>query len=164
MKWKRISTIVVGAVLCVVQAANAGQLEDGTAAHDRGDYAAAVTLWRPLANQGVAQAQYLLGTMYENGKGVAQDYREAMKCYRLAADYPGYAAPLYALGFIYVNGHGVAQDNVHAYMWYNIAASSGDYTGTLLRDVLAKKMTPAQITQAQEMAKRCQQSKHKDCG
>jgi TPR repeat protein len=65
---------------------------------------------------------------------------------------------------MYVNGHGVAQDNVHAYMWYNIAATSGDYAGTLLRDGLAKKMTSAQITQAQEMAKRCQQSKHKDCG
>jgi TPR repeat protein len=164
MKWKWILTIVVGAVLCVVQVASAGQLEDGTAAHDRGDYATAVTLCRPLANQGVAQAQYFLGTMYENGKGVAQDYREAMKWYRLAADYPGYAAPLYALGLMYVNGHGVAQDNVHAYMWYNIAATSGDYAGTLLRDGLAKKMTSAQITQAQEMAKRCQQSKHKDCG
>ena len=87
-----------------------------------------------------------------------------MKWYRLAADYPGYAAPLYALGLMYVNGRGVAQDNVHGYMWYNIAASCGDYAGTLLRDGLAKKMTSVQITQAQEMAKRSQQSKHKDCG
>ncbi len=79
-----------------------------------------------------------------------------MKWYRLAADYPGYAAPLYALGLMYVNGRGVAQDNVRA--------SSGDYAGTLLRDGLAKKMTSVQITQAQEMAKRSQQSKHKDCG
>jgi TPR repeat protein len=63
--------MVFGAVLCVVQVARAGQLEDGNAAHDRGDFANAITLWLP-SNQGGAQAQYLLGTMYANGKGVAQ--------------------------------------------------------------------------------------------
>jgi uncharacterized protein len=116
MNWKWISTIFIAAGLCIAQAANAGQLEDGTAAHDRGDYTTAIRLWRPLADQGVAQAQFLLGTMYENGKGVAQDYREAMKWYRLAAHYEGYAAPLYALGLMYTNGRGVTQDNIHAYM------------------------------------------------
>jgi TPR repeat protein len=100
--------------------------------------------------------------MYENGKGVTQDYSEAMKLYHLAADYQGYPAPLYALGSMYAKGHGVAQDNVRAYVWYSIAAASGDYAGTMLRDGLARKMTPAQIAQAQEMAKRCQPS-HKDC-
>jgi len=164
MNWKWISTIVVAAALGIMQAATAGQLEDGTAAHDRGDYTTAIKLWRPLADQGVAQAQYLLATMYENGKGVAQDYREAMKWYRLAADQQAYAAPLYALGLMYAKGRGVTQDDVHAYMWYNLAASSGDYAGTLLRDGLARKLTPAQIAQAQDMTKKCQQSKHKDCG
>ncbi len=76
MKWKWISTIVVGAVLCVVQAASAGQLEDGTAAHDRGDYATAVTLWRPLANQGVAQAQYFLGTSMKTEKALRRTTRK----------------------------------------------------------------------------------------
>jgi TPR repeat protein len=164
MNWKWISTIAVGIVLFVAQAANAGQLEDGTAAHARGDFAGAVALWRPLANQGNAQAQFFMGTMYENGKGVAQDYKEAMKWYRLAADYKGYEAPLYALGSMYRNGRGVAQDYVHAYMWYSIAASSGGYVGTSLRDGLAKNMSPEQIAQGQELAKRCEQSKHKDCG
>jgi TPR repeat protein len=87
-----------------------------------------------------------------------------MKWYRLAADHQGYSAPLYALGLMYVNGHGVAQDNARASMWYNLAASSGDYAGALLRDALAKKMTSAQFAQGQEMTKRCQQPKHKDCG
>ncbi len=164
MNWKWVSTIVVSLTLCVVRVAGAGQLEDGVAAHDRGDYATAVTLWRPLADRGDAHAQFLLGTMYENGKGVSQDYSEAMKLYRLAANYQGYAAPLYALGSMYAKGRGVAQDNVHAYIWYSIAASSEDYVGTMLRDGLAKKMTPAQIAQAQEMAKRCQQSHKKECG
>ena len=76
--WKWVSTIVVCLALSVVRVASAGQLEDGTAAHDRGDYATAVTLWRPLADRGDAHAQFLLGTMYENGKGVTQDYSEDM--------------------------------------------------------------------------------------
>jgi hypothetical protein len=164
MNWKWISTIVGAVLLCIVRAANAGQLEDGTAAHDRGDFVTAIKLWRPLADQGVAQAQFFLGTMYENGKGVAQDYGEAMKWYRLAADYPAYAAPLYALGLMYSKGRGVAQDNVRAYAWYDVAAASGDHVGGMLRDGLAKKMTPAQIEQAQRISKRCQQSKRKDCG
>src|ERR1700683_1378493 len=108
MNWKCVSTIVVCSALCAVGVASAGQLEDGTAAHDRGDYAAAVTLWRPLADRGGAQAPFLGGTMAENGKGCPQDYSEAMKLYHLAADYQGYPAPLYALGSMYAKGHGVA--------------------------------------------------------
>jgi TPR repeat protein len=162
MNRKWVSAIVVGLALCVARVASAGQLEDGTAAYDRGDFATAVMLWRPLADRGDAHAQFLLGTMYENGKGTTQDYSEAMKLYRLAADHQGYPAPLYALGSMYAKGRGVAPDNIHAYAWYSIAASSGDYVGTMLRDGLAKKMTPAEIAQAQELAKRCQKS-HKEC-
>jgi uncharacterized protein len=50
----------------------AGPLDDGTAAYDRGDYATALRLFRPLANQGDAGAQYNLGVMYALGQGVAQ--------------------------------------------------------------------------------------------
>jgi TPR repeat protein len=68
-----------------------------------------------LADQGGAQAQFFLGMMYENGKGVTQDYKEVMRWYRLAADYPGYGVPMYALGSMYAKGRGVAQDYVRAY-------------------------------------------------
>jgi uncharacterized protein len=163
MNWKWISTVAGALLLCIARSANAGQLEDGTAAHDRGDYATAIKLWRPLADQGGAQAQFFLGTMYENGKGVTQDYKEAMRWYRLAADYPGYGVPMYALGSMYAKGRGVAQDYVRAYTWYDLAAASGDPVGGMLRDGLAKKMTPAQIEQARELSKRCQQSKRKGC-
>jgi len=59
--------------------------EDGVAATLKGDYATAMRLWRPLADQGVASAQYNLGVMYANGQGVPQDYAAAVSWYRKAA-------------------------------------------------------------------------------
>ena len=62
-----------------------------------GDYATALQEWRPLAEQGNADAQYNLGVMYDNGQGVPQDYAEAVKWYRLAAE-QGYATHNTILG------------------------------------------------------------------
>ena len=42
----------------------------GAEAHEKGDYAAALHEWRPLADQGMADAQFILGLMYDNGQGV----------------------------------------------------------------------------------------------
>ncbi len=55
------------------------------AAYQRGDYATALREWHPLAEQGGANAQLLLGSMYDNGLGVPQDYAEAVKWYSKAA-------------------------------------------------------------------------------
>ena len=64
--------------------------EDGKAAYDRGDYATALLLWRSAAEEGSADAQFQLGLMYHKGDSVAQDFKEALKWYRLAAE-QGYA-------------------------------------------------------------------------
>jgi TPR repeat protein len=50
-----------------------GSLEDGKVAFQRGDYAAAIRHWRPLAEQGEYPAQSDLGYMYEKGYGVPKD-------------------------------------------------------------------------------------------
>src|SRR5881227_252799 len=67
-------------------AALAGPYEDGKAALDRGDYSTAVRLFRLLGDGGSAAAQNNLGSMYERGQGLPQDYGEALKWYRKAAD------------------------------------------------------------------------------
>ena len=54
-------------------------------AYERGDFAAALTLMRPLADQGLASAQFQLGIMYEKGRGVTQDDVQAHKWLDLAA-------------------------------------------------------------------------------
>src|SRR5215813_1523849 len=83
---KLIALIVVGVMLSIAQVASAGPFEDGLSAYQRGDFATALKLWRPLAEQGNAQAQNQVGDMYYDAKGVAQDYKEAVRWYRLAAE------------------------------------------------------------------------------
>ena len=56
-----------------------GQFEDATAAYERGDYATAFRLMKPLAEKGDAKAQHNLGVMYDYGRGVPQDYTKALK-------------------------------------------------------------------------------------
>ena len=90
--------------------------------------------------------------MYENGRGVPQDYVEAVKWYRRAAE-QGDASARFALGFMYYTGQGVPQDYVEAHKWYNLAASRGNETGQENRDLHAKRMTPAQIAEAQKLAR-----------
>lgn len=145
----------------------AAPMEDGQAAYNRGDYATAERLWRPLADEGNARAQNNLGVMYENGKGVPQDIGEALKWYRLAAE-QGYAGAQNNLGMIYVLGRpGVPQDSVRAHMWLSLAASSlsGDIGKTVTgsRDVVAGMMSAQQVAQATELASRCQASNYKNC-
>ena len=77
---------------------------------------------RAQAEQGDAEAQYRLGFMYAEGRGVPQDDAEAVRWYRLAAD-QGDARAMSNLGGMYAGGRGVVQDYVQAHMWRNVAAS-----------------------------------------
>ncbi len=99
-------------------------LEGSVEAYNKGNYAQALELLRPLAAQGIATAQNNLGWMYDVGKGVAQDYQKAVKWYRLAAE-QGYAAAQNNLGFFYHVGKGVTQDYQEAVKWYRLAAEQG---------------------------------------
>jgi hypothetical protein len=103
----------------------AGQLEVGMAAHDRGDYESAFRLWQPLAEQGDADAQTLLGIMYSEGRGVPQDDAAAAKWIRRAAE-QGYADAQHLLGIMYGEGRGVLQDYAAAAKWYRRAAEQGN--------------------------------------
>jgi TPR repeat protein len=90
--------------------------------------------------------------MYTKGQGVPQDYKEAVKWLRLAAD-QGESGAQFSLGLRYALGRGVPQDYVQAHMWYNLAAVGGDATSVKNRDLIAQKMTPAQIAEAQRLAR-----------
>ena len=134
------------------------------AADARKDYATELKLLRPLVDKGDVDAQVLLALMYDNGTGVAQDYKEAARLYGLAAA-QGNAFAQSNLGVMYGNGTGVAQDYVRAHMWFNLGAISGDKDNKAPanRDIVAAKMTPAQIAEAQAMARKCQASNFKKC-
>ena len=127
------------------------------------DYAEAMKWYRLAAEQGHASAQGNIGVMYSMGEGVLQDYAEAVKWYRLAAE-QGDADAQNNLGVRYENGEGVLQDNVRAHMWYNIAAANGAEKSGEWRDKIASKMTSADISKAQSMARECMSSNYKNCG
>ncbi len=129
----------------------------GVAAYKWGKYGIALREWRPLAEQGNAKALYNLGVMYRNGHGVPQDDAEAVKWSRKAAE-QGYAEAQFNLGFKYRWGQGVPQDDVQAHMWYNLAASKyppgkARDMAVFNRDVVAVNMTPAQIVEAEKLAR-----------
>jgi TPR repeat protein len=102
-----------------------GGFDEGLAAYDKGDYEAAHREFLPLAEQGDAVAQYNLGIMYQNGRGVIQDHKEAVKWYRKAAD-QGNVGAQYNLGVMHAIGEGVPQDYKEADKWYRTAAEQGD--------------------------------------
>jgi TPR repeat protein len=115
-----------------------------------------------LAAQGNESAQYHLGLMYLLGEGVTQDYQEAAHWFRLVAALGG-ADAQYNLGVMYGNGDGVIKDNVYAHMWFNVAASNGNTGGAQSRDSIAKSMTAADISKAQDLARACVQKNYKGC-
>ncbi len=146
---KRIAHAVV-LLVSLTTPAWAG-FDEGLAAYDRGDYATALREWRPLGEQGHADAQFFIGFIYDNGQGVAHDYALAAKWYRRAAE-QGHADAQNNLGFMYDRGRGVWRDYVQAYVWYNLAAARSNDTARRNRDIIAEKMTPAQIAEAQRLA------------
>jgi|GEM_PF-2219440 len=102
----------------------AGPLEDGRAAYERGDHATALLLWKPLAEDGDASAQFHVGVMYENGRGVPQRFVEAVKWYWLSAK-QGNAQAQFNLGVMFDEGRGGARDLLEAQKWYRLAAEQG---------------------------------------
>lgn len=69
------------------------------AAYRVADYDTAVSEFRPLAEAGMAAAQFRLGTMYENGRGLPRDLDAARDWYARAAA-QGYSGALYSLGYV----------------------------------------------------------------
>ena len=94
------------------------------AAYKNKSFVEAFQLFQPLAEGGNASAQYNLGLMLANGKGVAKNEAEAVKWYRKAAE-QGNASAQYNLGVMLANGKGVAQNEAEAVKWYRKAAEQG---------------------------------------
>ncbi len=151
-----IVALCVGFTLGLTAPAWAG-FEEGKAAYNRGDYATALREWRPLAKQGDAEAQFFLGAMYNLGDGVPQDYAEALQWWRKAAE-QGNAKAQFFLGSMYDKGQGVPQDYAKAHIWFTLAASGfprgyARDKAVKKRDIVAKRMTPAQISEAEKLAR-----------
>jgi len=116
--------IVVLAVMLFGEAAVSEPLDDARAAYIQGDFAAALTVLQPLADQGNAEAQYYVGSMYATGRGLPQSYTEGARWIRRSAE-QGFAQAEYDLGVMYRDGVGVARDDAETVRWYRRAAEQG---------------------------------------
>jgi len=121
-----LSTLVAMLALAigVSKASAQDALADGLTAYRSGDYAKAVELWRPLAESGDVTAQYRLGNMYADGKGVARDDKAALSWFQRAAE-QGDPASQYNVGVSYASGTGAAQNDAEAAKWFRRAADQG---------------------------------------
>ncbi|HNP62152.1 MAG TPA: tetratricopeptide repeat protein [Nitrospirales bacterium] len=99
--------------------------EEGEEAYLQENFSAALSEWRPLAEEGHAEAQNMLGYMYRYGQGVTQDFEQARLWYRRAADL-GNARAQNNLGAMYRQGLGMPQDYQEAFRWFLRAAEQGN--------------------------------------
>ena len=145
-----LSGLVLGLVLAVGAAPLRADFQEGLAAYDAGDFAAAAEAWRPLAEAGDVEAQVALAGLYTSGLGVPTDPTEAARLYRAAAE-QGDAVARLNLGDAYSRGAGVPRDPVRAYVWLSLAAEQGRNWARNKRDEIAERLTAGQRAEAERL-------------
>ncbi len=134
----------------------------GVTAYKNGDFETALKEWRPLADQGFADAQWALASMYQYGDGVSQDFNTAFRWYKLAAE-QGNAIAQNSLGEMYLQGQGVSQDRIRALMWFNVYASKLPELEAANRKSFEKNMSLADISLSQDLARECVARSYQGC-
>lgn len=114
-------------LLALLPAIGLADTDSGLRAAHPGDYEAAIGgEWRPLAEAGGAQAQFLLGLCYRLGNGVARDSKSAARWFEAAAAQDHVDAQS-ALGTMLLVGEGdLPTDYARAYDYLSAAATAGD--------------------------------------
>jgi TPR repeat protein len=145
---KPLALLTAAAWLTVLAAPTYADFADGLAAFDAGDFEAAFSEWRALAEQGDIEAQVALAGLYLTGSGTRADAAQAFAWYRRAAEAGDPVAQL-NLGDFYSRGVGTARDPVAAYVWLSLSAARGRRWPELRRREIAEAMTPAQLAEAE---------------
>lgn len=121
---RSLCTAIAFVALLACAASCASPKRAGWDDYDRGDFAGALAEWKPLAEEGDADAQFLVGVMFDEGRGVTGDPLEAAKWYRRAAE-QGLAPAQSNLGLLYYDGRGVEKSYAEAAAWFERAAEQG---------------------------------------
>ena len=145
----RIEFLSLAALAAMTLAA--ADFNTGLEAYKKGDFVTAAKEWHTVADQGSAAAQYNLGLLYLDGKGVPQNDAEAANWFRRAAE-QDYGQAQHNLGAMYGSGQGVKRDYIQAYKWLNLCAGKGDSGCLSQRDQIAKKLKPTQVSAAQRLS------------
>jgi TPR repeat protein len=127
-------------------------LDTALAAYEAGDYRAARTQLKPLADRGSAVAETLLGVMAAKGQGGRADQAAAAGWWLRAAN-RGYAPAQLALAKALADGKGVTPDREAALVWAELAADGSTDAGPearLFADALAKSFDKGELTAVEE--------------
>lgn len=119
----------------------------------RGSHSEAAAMLKPLAEQDNAKAQFRLGEMYLDGRGVERNDQEGVRLVRKAASMGDCNAQL-RLGEMYFRGQSVPQNNFQAYVWYNAAVRSGNAAANAPQERVAALLQPVEVEQAAKVAAR----------
>lgn len=111
------------------RAADAGQdpahgVDLGRALEDGGGFAAAAEAYAKAAQAGSFDAAVSLGVLYQEGRGVTQDFARALELYGPAAE-AGHPRAMNNLGLLLVRGDGTEQDYARATALFRAAAEAG---------------------------------------
>ena len=152
--WKSMLVVVYLAVAgCGDQSQkDAASYQEGIDAYAQGNFAVASKKLQPVAEQGNADAQFRLGLMHREGKGVPQDDKQAVTWLSKAAE-QGQVEAQENLGLSYAKGLGVERDWVQADKWFSIAAASGKESAITNQKVVEVHMQPDKIAEANGLAK-----------
>lgn len=158
-----MTAILLLALTVNAPAAHTDSLKEATTAFAKKQYAAAIKLFRPLAEKGNAIAQYKVAVMHRMGLGVHKSEKEARKWSRLAAK-QGNPEAQTLLGSLYYKASGEeSPDTVRAYIWYEVAAAQGNAEAKKDLALLTKELSPQQVTEAREKAQNCKSSGYEQC-
>lgn len=145
----RSAVLMISTLLMATNVSGQPRYEEAMNEYRLGRYDAAYEIFSRLAAEGERDAQFRLGLMYHQGRGVPRNYREAVQWYRRAAD-QGSALAQNNLGVIYRDGDGIRSNRVVAYMWFSLAAAKID--GARRRvDKLEDELSADELVQAQQL-------------
>ena len=120
------------------------------------DYAEAMRWYRKAAEQGIGSAQHNLGRMYAlkaAEQSIADKKHELDLLLDKTTPRQGLANAQGNIDALVPRSKAVKEDYVQAYMWFNLAAAQGVKPAARGRDIIARKMTPAQVAEAQRLAR-----------
>ena len=153
MTIRLLMTIVV---LCILSGVARADYDAAVVSYESGRYYVALEEFTLLGERGDSRAEFMLGAMYFEGKGVLQDDSFAAIWFHKSA-IQGHSGAQLAYGSLHIRGVGVTQDLVRAYMWLTLASDSDvpglRHQAILLRDDAARLMSPEQIRDAKDEAK-----------
>ena len=107
--------VSIGTSLCA-----AASLDEAATAYRAGEFEKAMSIATPLAAEGSADAQLIVGLMYRDGTGVSKDEHRAFKMFELSAE-NGNVAAQFNVAKAYQEGQGTRRDYIRARYWYERA-------------------------------------------